>query len=85
MSFYFEATPPGGNKITYGPFEKDSEADRCREAVLEDRPDWEVGEKFTESANYVNGLPRPYLNVPLSDGSTKEVWTDGTEKIIPAE
>jgi hypothetical protein len=85
MPLFFEATPPEGDKITYGPFETGADLDLSRDAVIEDRPDWTIGDAFTENANYIRTLPRPYAQVPQNDGTTLELWTDGTEKTIPAE
>lgn len=85
MPLFFEVTSPTGVKNTYGPFIADEDTTRCRDAFIEDHPDWVVGEPFTEGPNYINDLPRPYATLPMKDGSVQELWTDGTTKTIPAE
>jgi len=82
---FFESTPPSGDKITYGPFPTADEAEACRTRVVDDKPDHVVGDVFSESQDYLNTLPRPQMSITLSDGSTQELWTDGTDRIIPAE
>lgn len=85
MPLYFKATPPEGGEVLYGPFSTGLELDACRDAIISDRPDWTVGDAFTEAANYRRTLPRPYARVPQNDGTTLEMWTDGSSKTIPAE
>jgi len=85
MPHFFEVTPPEGDTYTLGPFTSSVEAEACRTAVMTDKPDHTVGEEFSEDQNYLNTLPRPIATMPQHDGSTIELWSDGTEKTIPAE
>lgn len=85
MPYFFKSTAPDGTEAVYGPFDKEDEATTCRDAVITDRPEHTVEELFVEDPRYLETLPRPFARVPLSDGTTQEMWTDGSEKIIPAE
>jgi hypothetical protein len=85
VPYFFKSTSPGGDEAVYGPFDLEDDANTCRDAVIEDRPDHTVEALFQESSNYLDTLPRPYATYSMDDGSTQELWTDGSSKIIPAE
>lgn len=85
MPFYFEVTPPVGDKATLGPFPNSDEAEACRSNVITDKPDHTVGAVFSEGPEYLRNLPKPLLRMALEDGSSIEYWSDGSERTIPAE
>jgi hypothetical protein len=84
VPYYFKSTSPGGDEAVYGPFDLEADADSCRDEVVTDKPDHTVDAVFQEGTDYLNTLPRPYATYSMDDGSTQELWTDGTSKTIPA-
>jgi hypothetical protein len=42
-----------------------------------------VSEVFQESLSWFMNRPRPQTHIPQQDGSTLEIWTDGSQRILP--
>lgn len=88
MPHFFTVTPPPGSVTTeacLGPFSTTEEAERSRTAMLSDGVPHgtTVSEVFQESLSWFMNRPRPQTHIPQQDGSTLEIWTDGSQRILP--
>lgn len=90
MPYFVLVTPPEGSIETeacVGPFSSLQEAEACRQNIVDDGPPegTVVSEVQEQSLTWFRSRPVPQTTIPQEDGSTLEIWTDGSQRIIPAE
>lgn len=90
MPMFFTVTPPPESNETQsilGPFSSTIEAENSRNAMIADGlgETATIGEIFEETLSWFLARPKPQTSIPQDDGSTLEIWTDGSQRIIPAQ
>lgn len=90
MPFFFCVTypsDPAGVEGCYGPLETAEEAQESRARLIEDEPfpGAVVHEVQEQPLSWYLVRPVPQTTISQDDGSLLEIWTDGSQRIIPAE